>query len=280
MDGQRFDAFTRTLGAGISRRQTLKALLGGAAGVLVGTGVSQQAKAKDSTCDWLVSTQTCDGTATPLTSLDSCPTGYFYQRAIPTTDNTCSSVPDGTGLFKNEFRDACIRHDCCYGTCSSTKDQCDSAFLSDMRGSCVSRYSGKKQKKCLEQAQLYYDVVLVFPEAQRGYENLQLGACGCCYPESPTGTVVVYGFEPSGLVYEGHEDQQACMVRWYVTGFAAGTYAMTITVQGGQIEDLGPVVLSGPEEIIYMNVSRQIFDGDVIVMTVGGVSTDPLTVTC
>ena len=300
MDGGRFDELTRGLASAMSRRKMLRGLAGaaaaGIAGGFVPTSISALGQGKPYLrayeCPGVSLSPPCENLSDSFSRYDAttCEArgDTVVQLALPTHNGLCDvpvlnevdfteGIRDRYG--KASFEDACAAHDCCYGTCGTSQELCDGNLYLDMTGACNAAYPINMVQRllCIDQATAYY-LGLQSPRNTAWKEQQQL-KCGCC-AQDPTGTVVVYGFEPSGLVYEGYEDQQACEVRWYVTGFAAGTYAMTITVQGGQIEDLGPVVLSGPEEIIYMNVARQIFDGDVIVMTVGGVSTDPLTVTC
>ncbi len=91
-------------------------------------------------------------------------------------------VPDNpTGCEDTSFLAACNEHDICYGTCGSSKDGCDSAFLgeveplSGMLGVCV---QSSCAVRCSENVYLYYGAVHNYGES--AYESAQIDACACC----------------------------------------------------------------------------------------------------
>ncbi|XP_076466848.1 conodipine-P3-like [Babylonia areolata] len=111
--------------------------------------------------------------------------------------NGCS-VPFGLPFaYKDEFTPDCNRHDVCYGCGSAhglTRDDCDTAFLNDMRQTCttVRRRRGTRDKRniCSNFAEdLYYEAVRIFADSHFHHKDNIESYCGedwvpSCLPSS------------------------------------------------------------------------------------------------
>jgi len=109
---------------------------------------------------------------------------YQYCRSNPIalqdpSGEVCGSGEIGDFLVPDEpfgfdFREACQRHDDCYGTCGSSRRDCDRQFLSDARNRCA-QYRGLQREACRATAQIYYIAIRTFGAGP--YRNAQDRAC-------------------------------------------------------------------------------------------------------
>ena len=97
--------------------------------------------------------------------------------------NGCST-PTGnnpTMCTNTSFEGACNSHDICYGTCNSSKSNCDSTFGDDMAAVCDA-LEGAEWLACFVpcttwRATYWVAVSLV---GQDAYESRQVAECSCC----------------------------------------------------------------------------------------------------
>lgn len=80
------------------------------------------------------------------------------------------------------WRAICNRHDKCYGTCRSDKEQCDKAFCDALYASCERTFSEQPKRKgdCDDAAATYCIAVKHTDRADRAFEDAQREACFCC----------------------------------------------------------------------------------------------------
>jgi hypothetical protein len=93
-------------------------------------------------------------------------------------------VPDSWN--RANFTPACNQHDRCYGTCNSNRRACDNQMRARMKRECNRVYGRRGHEnlwrlRCLDRADLYYDVVN--RRGQSAYEDAQSEACYCCAPD-------------------------------------------------------------------------------------------------
>jgi hypothetical protein len=130
MDGTRFDELTKRFGAGLSRRQVLRGLIGGAGAITVAAVFEQEAGA-----------QGCDPNADTIT----CPPGSFHAGLTKKPDGGCCN---GNG---NCCSNSCVDNLCVGGIvpecipegveCSQAVECCEGLFCAEISGSgefCVS----------------------------------------------------------------------------------------------------------------------------------------------
>lgn len=116
MDGRRFDALTRTVGSGHSRRQVLRGLLGGAVAT-IGTAVPAGAARRPA----------------PTPRPPSCPGQQTWQNGA------CTCPPNTTGCGPEccPAGAQCCDNACCYGYCYGEELCCSSAQeWCDVTGEC------------------------------------------------------------------------------------------------------------------------------------------------
>ncbi len=83
------------------------------------------------------------------------------------------------GAFKGTFTPACQHHDTCYTSLGTSYDECDSAFLSDMRSACKSSFNpflDPTYVPCMGVAQEYYDGVRAYGATVNPLPNFQRDA--------------------------------------------------------------------------------------------------------
>ena len=160
MNTARFDRFARELGAARSRRSALRLAL--AAGAFALFGKVSRTAATSSICGHRV--------ANP----DHAP-----------TSNGCGTAqfPISGKIGAVDLAPACNRHDLCYDSCDTTKDECDQAFLTEMGAICAAGNAngGASLESCLARADAFHGVVRAFGEG--AYADAQAVACRCCAPE-------------------------------------------------------------------------------------------------
>jgi hypothetical protein len=124
MDGTRFDELTRRFGAGLSRRQVLRGLVGGAGAITVIAVFEQQAGAQG----------TCDPNADTVT----CPPGSFHAGQTKKPDGKCCNGNGNccSNVCENNFcgglvpicapvGEDCSEIDCCNGlACDESDSTC------------------------------------------------------------------------------------------------------------------------------------------------------------
>ncbi len=101
-------------------------------------------------------------------------------------------VPD-TPIF--DFTQPCENHDACYGTCGSSKGQCDGQFLQDMKEQCQAQ--ANSPYFCYLFAYTYYTAVVGLGDS--AFRDAQFWSCPCTALPSngppalvPGGTTVIY----------------------------------------------------------------------------------------
>ena len=101
--------------------------------------------------------------------------------------NGCGSegsewVPDSF-LWIVSFVEACNNHDKCYGTCGSSKEDCDKKLGHDMENACKNKFGilrfvfRKSYLLCLAQAKIYELALLNVSAADAAFEKAQDVAC-------------------------------------------------------------------------------------------------------
>jgi hypothetical protein len=73
---------------------------------------------------------------------------------------------------------ACDRHDECYQSCTTNKDQCDSRMLADMNEICA-KASPYVRQRCFAAALLYYQGLKQLPQAQKAFDDRKAQVCAC-----------------------------------------------------------------------------------------------------
>jgi RHS repeat-associated protein len=92
-----------------------------------------------------------------------------------------AQFPGNFGLW--DFTPACNGHDICYGTCGSSKEDCDSQFLDDMLSICSSYILlPNLGSPCLGLATIYYSAVMA--AGQDAYDSAQACCPGVIPPAS------------------------------------------------------------------------------------------------
>ena len=91
--------------------------------------------------------------------------GSEWSRPAP------NSIP---GVF--DFREACRKHDLCYGTCGSKKGGCDFGFYNDMKKDCDT--GGYGRWNCMKFAESYY--YYVREHGKSAFDGAQKKACESC----------------------------------------------------------------------------------------------------
>ena len=119
-----------------------------------------------------------------------CPPGSNLgkkQKKDKVTDG-CSflGIDNPSGIPGCSFLDACDGHDCCYGTCGSSKLACDAQFCQAMNAKCWSCawWNATLLLHCLHKAQIYCTGVALFGWGP--HSNNQTEHCEdcCCTPSS------------------------------------------------------------------------------------------------
>jgi hypothetical protein len=105
------------------------------------------------------------GRSSDLVDLVTCPPQYRYQFRPAGTNKSCD-VPctqyrDSRRILANNVADAsflpaCIRHDCCYTTCGSDRDQCHRAFREAMLRICDTTFDASNPKRMYATVRLTY----------------------------------------------------------------------------------------------------------------------------
>ncbi len=182
--GSGFDALTHAVTHARTRREALKLIGKGVLGIAVGSTATFAFASPAAAEDCLVEY--------PPADLDNCPNRRHHPGASPSV-NGCGPagsvdlVPDNFGPVN--FTSGCDAHDRCYGTCNSSKAECDSDMADAMRLACTNQWSDSVLTwpllaACYKVADVYHAAVALggggaFDEAQR--ED-----CECCHPVQPT----------------------------------------------------------------------------------------------
>ena len=74
---------------------------------------------------------------------------------------------------------ACDRHDECYQSCATTKDQCDSRMYADMKEICAKASPYGVQEKCYTAAWIYYQGLKRLHQAQEAFDDRKKAVCSC-----------------------------------------------------------------------------------------------------
>jgi hypothetical protein len=73
---------------------------------------------------------------------------------------------------------ACDRHDECYQSCGTSKDECDQRMYADMRATCGAAPPELRQK-CDAAAVVYYNGLKRLPQAQQAFDDRKKAVCAC-----------------------------------------------------------------------------------------------------
>ena len=73
---------------------------------------------------------------------------------------------------------ACDRHDECYQSCGSKKEECDQRMYADMKAICAGAPSTLRQR-CDAAAVVYYNGLKRLPQAQDAFDDRQKKVCAC-----------------------------------------------------------------------------------------------------
>ena len=124
----------------------------------------------------------------PLTAYDcKCPIGLRHRPTYIKTENGCSNpyfqppfTDNPSGLPGCSFKDACDKHDCCYGLCNSSKAGCDAAFYGRMLSKCLTcaGWNPIALLSCTNWASAYYSAVTT--GGSSAYNKNQTDACESC----------------------------------------------------------------------------------------------------
>jgi hypothetical protein len=210
-----FDTVSRIMASPISRREAIKAVIVGLAGVaLLSIGIEPAWAVTDCTCGGIPIPQgnaccktggsevlydpvqgCCTPTGVqqkyPIVNLQNCPNRVAHPGFVP-VPNGCGAQGgiQFPGTWGNaQFTPCCNTHDICYGTCNSGKANCDSAFLTCLQDACRNAYPGSglvesaKRNACLGVANAYYQGVN--HGGQSAYDSAQREACDCCPGDQP-----------------------------------------------------------------------------------------------
>lgn len=201
-----FDRLAISVAGDVSRRDATKLFVGGAATWIVGSwlrperafGASTLALVAPSVeCSDVPPGPPCKGTTTFYRTgcankvTKKAPAKAMFNGCGPENGISAPNSPLGLG----DFTLPCNGHDCCYSTCNSNKDKCDSDFYSGMVEKCRSKYGGLGiftdmiMLQCGRVGELYYQAV-----SQGGadaHDAAQKARCDCCddYQCRPTYTM-------------------------------------------------------------------------------------------
>ncbi len=104
----------------------------------------------------------------------TCPSGLSLFQAYAQTFNGCGSGKMASITPQLSFQGCCNNHDKCYGTCGSSKSNCDSTFQTCMKRTCRSGILGLP---CRLAADAYFQAVKTF--GCNPFQNAQQEKCKC-----------------------------------------------------------------------------------------------------
>jgi RHS repeat-associated protein len=116
----------------------------------------------------------CPSKQNGVPTYNGCGTGSFPGNLVPNN-------PFPGDIITFPFESSCNGHDICYGTCGSSKDSCDKAFLNNMLDVCSAyKYLPPLYVKCASLALIYYEAVHNFGGGP--FKDAQKDACNnkCC----------------------------------------------------------------------------------------------------
>jgi hypothetical protein len=209
---ERFDELARAAAdAGVSRRR----LLGMAVGVAVASVLPEWLWRVDPARAGVVGIRgycakapagTCQTGYTQIPYDATCGADFVGNGKIPlpsgarSTFNGCGPAsgiallpdlflgkePPDNPFWLADFAAACNHHDCCYGTCTAKKSDCDFTFLQELLDACTKNpvntvLAGITGMYCAEIAGVYYAAVAGGGAA--AYNTAQQEACICCQSE-------------------------------------------------------------------------------------------------
>ena len=125
-------------------------------------------------------------TLRPVSDAEDCPNNRVPKQNHTPATNGCGPqagvdfVPDDFGDYS--FTGPCNGHDVCYGTCGSSKAQCDDQFFDDMVEVCQNTTFALSSDRsaCIRNATIYATAVASF--ADGAYADGQVEGCDCCEP--------------------------------------------------------------------------------------------------
>lgn len=176
-----FDRLARAAARGTSRRETLKLAAGVTATAIVASWVRPSSGVAFGGDPGCAGTRTfySEGCADPVAKLNHTPAfnGCGPQNGV----NFVPQSPLGVATFTK----ACDQHDICYGTCNSSKANCDFTFFDDMAAICHAEYppfgglfNAIGHSYCLSLAQDYTAAVML--GAGSAFQDGQSEGCDCC----------------------------------------------------------------------------------------------------
>jgi len=204
MNANWFDRLARDVARGMSRRETVRLLVGTTALAVFGSWLRPRRVV--GARSGLAQDPDCDGFRTPYRpdclnlvpklnytpTVNGCgPEGGVFGTGI-------NAVPNSP-LYLADFTEACNGHDRGYGTCNRPKEVTDTQFLVDMYTTCANKYSGSGVfgaillVQCFQAAQTYHDAVSNLGDD--AYKAGQEAACDCCECKGTGGkcmTVIQY----------------------------------------------------------------------------------------
>ncbi len=186
-----FDNIARTLGSSLTRREALIAAATGLTGILLARfGINTAWAATSCICGGLqYDPQSACCTASgivqkyPIINSSQCPNKVPHIYSCQ--GNGCGAqgglhFPHQYGLAS--FLNACNTHDCCYGTCNSSKSDCDIDFFQAMENECKRAYPYHLfphiLPMCIQAANSYATAVIAFGKG--AYDAAQIASCECC----------------------------------------------------------------------------------------------------
>jgi len=126
----------------------------------------------------------------PPSDLDNCPNKRPHPGASPSTNGCGAAGSELSQYIPNRWGDAdfephCNKHDICYGTCGSSRLQCDWDLGSDAIDACIQAYGGfpgpnARLAACIAVANAYRAAVLA--GGAGAFDAGQKEACECCHP--------------------------------------------------------------------------------------------------
>ncbi|HEV7399762.1 MAG TPA: hypothetical protein VGN84_05775 [Solirubrobacterales bacterium] len=113
---------------------------------------------------------------------------------LSTPLKTLAKTADHPTLLTS-FTSACNAHDCCYGTCGSSKETCDKQIRSDLvkaciksKGALLTLFGGpvlylSYEAYCNTVANTYYEAIANTKQGRDAFTAAQEKVCGCCEEE-------------------------------------------------------------------------------------------------
>jgi hypothetical protein len=106
--------------------------------------------------------------------------GDFTLGGATAKDNPAGAENTAFALMKPTTSGgvACDRHDECYQSCTTTKEQCDNRMYADMKEICA-KASPYVRQKCYSAAVLYYQGLRRLPQADEAFQYRKRAVCAC-----------------------------------------------------------------------------------------------------